>query len=64
MNYSKIIGYRILHQAVSVETERVTWYMVLIEMIDDTPIGTYIIPYPEWLDFIDSDFEYYQINRN
>ena len=57
-------GYRILQKPINVETDIMNSYMVLIETLNDKPVGIAIIQYPDWLKFVDEDYKYYRLNPN
>jgi hypothetical protein len=57
-------GYRILQQPFNVETDLLSSYIVLVETINDKPVGIAIIEYPDYLKYLDNKYEYYQINPN
>lgn len=57
-------GYRILQAPLNIETDLLSSYIVLVETINDKPVGIAIIEYPDYLKYLDNKYEYYQINPN
>jgi len=57
-------GYRILQTPFNVESDPLSSYIVLVETINDKPVGIAIIEYPEYLKYLDCKYNYYQINPN
>jgi hypothetical protein len=57
-------GYRILQAPFNIETDLLSSYIVLVETINDKPVGIAIIEYPDYLKYLDNKYEYYQINPN
>lgn len=56
-------GHRILQSSFNIKTDPLSSYMILVETIDDKPIGIFIIE-TGFLLFIDWKYRYYQINPN
>lgn len=57
-------GYRILQQPFNVETDPLSSYIVLVETINDKPVGIAIVEFPDYLKYLDCKYGYYQINPN